>query len=78
MIRIEPIKEGEDLSPTVKTNPHLCNACGYDASSEKDLQEHVKVAGHPIFKDEAAEAETKKKRGPGRPKKQPSISLEAS
>lgn len=61
MIRIEPIKK--DAEATTQVNPrNICQACKYEAASEKDLMEHAK-ASHETFTDAVAEEEMTKRRG---------------
>lgn len=55
MIRIEEFTKNKPEA--VKVNPLVCLACSYEAASEKDLQEHVKLShSHQVAEiDEEAE-----------------------
>lgn len=68
MIRIEEIPGGVEEVQVTEAK-HICQACRYEGSSEKDLMEHIN-SNHKdqVIVDEEAEAALKK-RGPGRPPK---------
>lgn len=62
MIRIEEVKGDEDGEAADQVNPRtICQACKYEASSEKDLNEHAKAMhADALFSDPLAEEAMKK------------------
>lgn len=61
MIRIEEIKGEETEAP--KVNPLICQACAYEAASEKDLNEHAQsLHKDAVLVDEEAEEALKTKK----------------
>lgn len=64
MIRLERIESESVKTPDVVENQ--CHACGYEASSTKDLDEHVSASHKDILvRDEAAEQEIRRKKKAG-------------
>jgi hypothetical protein len=60
MIRIE--KTAEPL-PETKVKETICQACRYEASSDKDLAEHVKAShGDVALRDDEAEQEIERRK----------------
>jgi hypothetical protein len=63
MIRIEEL-QSEDTIEQAKVNPLVCQACAYEAASEKDLNEHAQSLHKDAFlvDEEAEQALSEKKK----------------
>lgn len=66
MLRIEDAVAKPVAAPEVKIDPNKCLSCGYTASGQTDLNEHLKTHGEALV-DPVAEEQIKRK--PGRPAK---------